>query len=74
MQASFTLDSNELDYFFVDKLKEMFKNKRIELSITETDDTEYLCASESNKEFITTAIANIENGQNLVIADPKLFQ
>lgn len=74
MQASFTLDSNELDYSFVDKLKEMFKNKRIELSITDTDDTEYLCASQNNKEFITTAIANIENGQNLVIADPKLFQ
>lgn len=74
MQANFVLDSNELDYSFVEKLKEMFKNKRIELSITETDDTRYLCASDVNRESISSAIANIENGQNLTVADPKIFQ
>lgn len=42
MQANFILDSNELDYNLIDKLKEMFKNKRIELMISESDDTEYL--------------------------------
>lgn len=74
MQASFTLDSNELDHSFVDKLREMFKNKRIELLVTETDDTKHLSASAVNKESITTAIANIESAQNLTVADPKLFQ
>jgi hypothetical protein len=74
MQASFTLDSNELDHSFVDKLREMFKNKRIELFITETDDTKHLSASAVNKEIIATAIANIESDQNLTVADPKLFQ
>jgi len=73
MQASFILDSNELDNSFIDKLREMFKNKRIELSITESDDTEYLCASKTNKEVLDASIANIENGTNLVIADTKLF-
>jgi len=74
MQASFILDSNELDSSFVNKLKEMFKNKRIELSIAESDDTEYLRASQANKEILSASIANIENGTNLVIADTKLFQ
>ena len=74
MQASFILDSNELDNSFIDKLKEMFKNKRIELFITESDDTEYLRASKTNKEVLDASIANIENGTNLVIADTKLFQ
>ncbi len=74
MQASFTLDSNELDHSFIDKLKEMFKNKRIELSVTESDDTAHLCASDVNKELITTSITNIENGKNLIKADMKLFQ
>lgn len=74
MHASFILDSNELDYSFIDKLKVMFKNKRIELSVSETDDTEYLCASKTNKEALVSSIANIENNQNLVIADSKLFQ
>lgn len=74
MQVSFILDSNELDYSFIDKLKVMFRNKRIELSVFETDDTEYLCTSKTNKELLLTSISNIENGQNLVTADAKLFQ
>ncbi len=74
MQASFILDSNELDYSFIDKLKIMFQNKRIELSVSETDDTEYLCTSKTNKELLLTSITNIENGQNRVTADAKLFQ
>ena len=74
MQASFILDSNELDYSFIDKLKVMFQNKRIELSVSETDDTEYLWTSKTNKELLLTSITNIENGQNLVTADAKLFQ
>jgi len=74
MQASFILDSNELDYSFIDKLKVMFQNKRIELSVSETDDTEYLRTSTTNKTLVLTSIANIENGQNLVTADAKLFQ
>lgn len=74
MQVSFILDSNELDYSFIDKLKIMFQNKRIELSVSETDDTEYLRTSTTNKELLLTSIANIENGQNLVTADAKLFQ
>jgi len=74
MQASFILDSDELDNSFVNKLKEMFKNKRIELSVTESDDTKYLRASQINKEILSASIANIENGANLVIADTKLFK
>jgi len=74
MHASFILDSNELDYSFIDKLKVMFQNKRIELLVSETDDTEYLFASKANKEALLESISNIENNQNLVIADAKLFQ
>ena len=74
MHASFILDSNELDYSFIDKLKVMFQNKRIELVISETDDTEYLCASPANKEALLTSIANIEANKNLISADAKLFQ
>ncbi|MFA6197053.1 MAG: hypothetical protein WC656_10470 [Sulfurimonas sp.] len=74
MQASFVLDSNELDYSFIDKLKVMFQNKRIELFVSETDDTEYLCASKANKDVLMQSISNIANSENLVVADPKLFQ
>jgi len=73
MQASFVLDSNELDYQLIDKIKELFQNKRIELTIADSDDTEYLFASEVNKETLLSSIANIEKNENLVVADSKIF-
>jgi hypothetical protein len=74
MQANFILDSNELDYNLIDKLKEIFKNKRIELTVSESDDTDYLFISNTNKEMLLNSIANIEKNENIVIADPKLFE
>jgi len=74
MQASFVLDSNELDYELIDKIKEIFQNKRIELTISESDETEYLFASDANKEILLNSIANIEKNENLIVADQKIFQ
>ncbi len=74
MQASFVLDSNELDYRLIDKIKEIFRNKRIELIISDSDDTEYLFTSDINKETLLNSIANIERNENLVIANPKIFE
>ena len=74
MQASFVLDSNELDSRFIDKIKEIFQNKRIELTISDSDDTEYLFASDVNKEILLNSIANIEKNENLVAVDPKIFE
>ena len=74
MQANFILDSDELDYRLIDQLTEIFKNTRIELTVSESDDTAYLFASDTNKEILLNSIANIEKGENLVAADPKLFE
>ncbi len=74
MQANFVLDSNELDYRLIDKIKEIFQNKRIELTISDSDDTEYLFASGVNKEILLNSIANIEKNENLVTVDPQIFK
>lgn len=74
MQANFVLDSDELDYELINKIKQIFQNKRIELTISDSDDTEYLFASEANKEILLGSIANIEKNENLVTADPKIFE
>lgn len=74
MQANFILDSNELDYKLIDKIKEIFQNKRIELTISESDDTQYLFASEENKETLLKSIDNIEKNQKLITADSKIFK
>lgn len=74
MQANFILDSNELDYKLIDKIKEIFQNKRIELTISESDDTEYLFASDVNKETLLNSIDNIEKNEKLIVADSKIFK
>jgi len=74
MQASFILEGNELDYSFVDKLKVIFGNKKIELLVSETDDTKYLCTSKSNQDQLLRSINNIQNNTDLVVADSKIFE
>ena len=74
MQTHFILDSSELDYSLIDKLKVLFQNKRIELIISESDDTSYLLSSPKNKEILLNSIKNIENSEKLIFADNKLFK
>jgi hypothetical protein len=73
MQASFVFESNELDYSFIDKLKVLFGNKKIELLVSDADDTKYLSTSKANQEQLLSSIKNIENNTNLVVANPKIF-
>ncbi len=74
MQTHFILDSRELDYSLIDKLKVLFQNKRIELIVSESDDTSYLLSSPKNKEILINSIKNIENSEKLIFADKKLFR
>ena len=74
MQATFILEPNEINASLIEKLKVMFGDKKIELSVQEADDSVYLSSSAANKERLEQAIANIQNGKNLVEADAKLFQ
>ena len=74
MQTHFILDSSELDYSLIDKLKVLFQNKRIELIVSESDDTSNLLSSQKNKEILLNSIKNIENNDKVVFADNKLFK
>ena len=74
MQTHFILDISELDYSLIDKLKVLFQNKRIELIVSESDDTSYLLSSPKNKEILLNSIKNIENNDKVVFADNKLFK
>jgi len=49
-------------------------NKRIELIISESDDTSYLLSSPKNKEILLNSIKNIENSEKLIFPDKKLFK
>ncbi len=74
MQATFILEPNEINASLIEKLRVMFGDKKIELSVQEADDSVYLSSSAANKERLEQAITNIQNGKNLVEADAKLFK
>ena len=71
MSTTYRLNANELDHGFLDTLKALFKDKEIEIVVTEAeqngeDETEYLLKSPANRERLLAAIENIAQGRNLV--------
>lgn len=66
MYTTYHLHANELDNSFIAALKELFKDKTIEVIVSEVDETAYLLQFEANKKRLLQAIHNINNRQNLV--------
>jgi antitoxin YefM len=66
MQTTYRLNVNELDENFLEGLKATFKDKEIEIIVSEVDETEYLLKSPANKKRLLQAIENVNNNTNLV--------
>jgi antitoxin YefM len=66
MYTTYHLHANELDNSFIESLKKLFKDKTIEIIVSEVDETAYLLQSEANKKRLLQAIQNVDNQQNLV--------
>ncbi len=66
MYTTYRLRADELDNDFVESLKTLFKDKEIEIIVSEVDETAYLFQSEANKKRLLQAVQNINNQQNLV--------
>lgn len=66
MYTTYRLNVNELDEKFIQSLKTLFKDKEIEILVSEVDETAYLLRSKANRERLLRAIENIEKGENLV--------
>jgi antitoxin YefM len=65
------MNAAELDSHFLKALKTMFKDKDIEIVVSDTaqseeDETAYLLKSPANRERLLKAIENIANNRNLV--------
>lgn len=74
MNAVFHLDANELDESFLSGLKQTFQHRRLEIVVREADETEYLLSSPANKRELLAALADVEGGKNVVVADQSVFQ
>ena len=66
MVTTYRLRADELDQDFIEALKTLFKDKEIEIIVSEVDETAYLLQSEANKERLLQAVQNINTQQKLV--------
>jgi len=74
MVTVYRMNMNDLDDRFLEALRTLFKDKEVEIIVTEIDETQYLLQGEANRIRLLQAVRNIENGQNLVDVPPDIFQ
>ena len=74
METIYRLNADELDNKFNDSLKSVFKNKDIEITVSEIDETEYLLRSTKNKELLSKAVSDVKNKIGIVTPNQDQFQ
>src|SRR5947199_1877339 len=74
MDAIYHVKADELDESFLDALKAMFKDKEIEIAVSERDETAYLLRSPANRERLLRAVADVESSQHIVTPEQEQFQ
>lgn len=70
----YRLHVSELNDQFIEAVQAFFKDKEVEITVTEVDETEYLLRSEANRTRLMQAISNVENGKNLVEVPANMLQ
>ncbi len=66
MQTSYQINTADLTVDFVTFLKNTYKNKYINISVSEMDETDYLLSNAMNKKILLQRIEDIKNGENIV--------
>ena len=75
METVFKLKAAELDIRFIDSVKNLFKDREIEISIKPIqDETEYLLSNPANKKHLLDAIKEIKKNKNLIRFTGKEFE
>jgi antitoxin YefM len=66
MQTTYRVRADELSDDFVQALKVTYKDREIEIVVSDVvDDTEYLMSTDANRDQLLGAIKDIEAGENL---------
>lgn len=74
MNAIYHVRADELDESFLAALKAMFKDKEIEIAVSERDETAYLLRSPANREHLLRAVADVESSQHITTPEQEQFQ
>lgn len=68
------INSEQLNSELLENIKNMFRDKEIEITVNEIDETEYLFQSPENKKRLLRAIDDVESNRNIIIPDQTQFQ
>lgn len=74
MQTIYKLNASELDTTLLDSIRAKYPGRDIEIIVMEQDESDYLLSTTENREALLRAIADVENGQNLIVPDQSQFQ
>jgi antitoxin YefM len=62
----YRLNVNELDSQFIEALKTLFKDKDVEIIVSEVDETAYLLQTAANRQRLLQAIQHVNDQEHLV--------
>lgn len=74
MQTIYQINADELDENLLNSIKALFKNKEIEIIVTERDETGYLLRSPVNRERLLQSVQDVENNQNIITPNQEQFK
>ena len=74
MHTVYRLNVNDLNYQFIESLQTLFKEKEIEIIVSDVDETAYLLQSEPNRRRLLQAVQNISNQRNIVEVPLDMLQ
>jgi len=67
MQSTYRVRADELTDDFVQALKVAYRDREIEIVVSDVfDETDYLMSSPANRDHLLASIKDIESGENLV--------
>ncbi|MBY0434435.1 MAG: hypothetical protein K2U26_10025 [Cyclobacteriaceae bacterium] len=73
MTTTYKLNANQLSEDILKSIKEAFKDKEIEITVTDAmDETEYLLSTEANREHLYRSIEDLERGKGVPMTVAEL--
>ncbi len=74
MQTIYQINADELDQKILDSIKVLFKDREIEIVVSERDETAYLLRSPANRESLLNAVGDVEENRNIIVPNQEQFQ
>lgn len=75
MITTYHLNVNELSLELINSIKAAFKDKDIEITVTEAlDETGYLLSSEANRMHLTQSMNEVKNDNTVVLTVEEMQQ